>query len=156
MRTSADNRVVSEARIVPTRLRPRGAQFVESQEYISSPLTKYMATMDTQTFLTQVDTLIAEVEEYFNNLHKDMTWCTTYKSIIGSYQEQVKALLASDPENKDFQTLNSSLRGRKENLDERVAYLNRKKLGTCLETDPIDSLLSLDLEKKLCYQTLKE
>ena len=64
MRKSADKRAISEARVVPSRLRPRGAQFVVNDDYISTPITQYQAIMESR----EIETLMTEVEEYFKLL----------------------------------------------------------------------------------------
>ena len=146
MRTSADKRAISEAQVIPSRLRPRGAQFVVNDEYISSPITQYQAIMELPN---HVETLIVEVEDYFKHLFsRNKSWSTTYESEIGAFQERARKLTAHYPNNADLQTLQTSLYNRRKNLDERKAHLDRSQPGTGLESQEFE-FLNLDLERKL-------
>ena len=86
MRKSADKRAISEARTVPSRLRPRGAQLVVSDNYISTPITQYQAIMESR----EIETLMTEVEEYFKYLFsRNKNWVNTYEGEVGAFQEHL-------------------------------------------------------------------
>ena len=145
MRKSADKRAISEARVVPSRLRPRGAQFVVNDDYISTPITQYQAIMESR----EIETLMTEVEEYFKLLFsRNKNWSNTYEGEIGAFQERARKLTAHYPNNAELQALLTTLENKKKKLDERKQNVDKSHPGIGLQTQEFD-FLNLDLETKL-------
>ena len=145
MRKSADKRAISEARVVPSRLRPRGAQFVVSDDYISTPISQYQAIMESE----KIETLMTDVNEYFKAIFsRTKNWSNTYEGEIGAFQERARKLTAHYPNNAELQTLMTSLETKKRKLDEKKTILDQSQPGTGLQSQEFE-FLNLDLETKL-------